>query len=72
MIDMLKLKVGDRLRLQGGLIVEVVENMGDGEWVKVCPIDPDGKPRGSAAEELCHYSDIVAPIRDAPADGRER
>lgn len=69
---MLKLKVGDRLKLQGGLVAEVVENMGDGEWVKVRHIEPDGMEHDSVAEELCHYTDIVAPISNDPAAGRER
>ena len=35
MIDVMTLKPGDRLQLQKGIVAEVTENMGDGQWVEV-------------------------------------
>lgn len=51
---------GAKLRIAGGLIAEVVENMGDGEWLRVrlleAPADSSA-PVGS--EELCHATDVL-------------
>jgi hypothetical protein len=66
MIDMLNLKVGDRLSLRDGLIAEVIENIGDGEWVKIRLFGQDGIAVSDAPEELCHYTDIIAVIAKAP------
>ncbi|MDE2006199.1 MAG: hypothetical protein KGI51_06515 [Rhodospirillales bacterium] len=53
MLDVTDLAPGTRLRLAGGLLAEVVENLGNGEWLRVrLPERPD------AAEELCHATDI--------------
>ena len=51
--------VGARLALAGGVTAEVVQNMGDGEWLRVRLLTvPDGK--GVAGdEELCHATDVV-------------
>ncbi len=60
MIDVASLAEGTRLRIAGGLVAEVVGNMGDGEWVRVRLIEV---PAGNGAvddEELCHATDIVA------------
>ncbi len=47
--------VGTRLIIAGGLTVEVTENMGDGEWLRVRLLS-DGN---SGTEELCHATDVV-------------
>lgn len=54
--------VGAHLSLAGGLTAEVIENMGDGEWLRVRLLSvPDGK--GTAGdEELCHATDVIAVI----------
>ena len=52
-------EVGARLALAGGLTAEVIENMGDGEWLRVRLLTV---PAGSAevgAEELCHATDVI-------------
>jgi hypothetical protein len=47
--------VGAKLRIAGGLDAEVVENMGDGEWLRVRILSgPD-----AGAEELCHATDVL-------------
>lgn len=61
MLDVTDLRPGTRLRLAGGVTAEVVENLGNGEWLRVrVPngtnqegTDPDGPT------ELCHATDIV-------------
>ena len=47
--------VGTRLLIAGGLSAEVIENMGDGEWLRVRLLSgPD-----AGAEELCHAPDVL-------------
>ena len=46
--------VGSRLVIAGGLDAEVIENMGDGEWLRVRLLT--GADAG--AEELCHATDV--------------
>jgi hypothetical protein len=48
-------KVGTKLLIAGGLTAEVVENMGDGEWLRVRLLT--GEDTG--AEELCHATDVL-------------
>jgi hypothetical protein len=56
MIELSGIAVGNRLRLVGGVIAEVLEIVND-EWAKVRLIEaPDGD---AGAEELCHATDIV-------------
>jgi hypothetical protein len=71
MLDMLGMKAGDLLRLRGGVIVEVVENMRDGEWLRVRVVALQDRAVEAGDEELCHYSDIlgsVAPTPRTPGD----
>ena len=46
---------GRKLLVAGGLTVEVIENMGDGEWLRVRILS--GADAG--AEELCHATDVL-------------
>jgi hypothetical protein len=48
-------KPGTKLRIAGGLEAEVIENMGDGEWLRVRILT--GPQEGT--EELCHATDVV-------------
>ncbi|MGH7043263.1 MAG: hypothetical protein ACREFY_14200 [Acetobacteraceae bacterium] len=60
MLDVTSLAPGTRLRIAGGLIAEVVQNMGDGQWVRVRLLAADGiQDAAEAAEELCHATDIL-------------
>lgn len=47
--------VGTKLLIAGGLTAEVIENMGDGEWLRVRLLT--GADAG--AEELCHATDVL-------------
>lgn len=65
MINLHHVKEGDRLRLQGGLVAEVTQNMGDGMWLEIRYLP--GQAGVSADDvELCHAQDIVA-VLDDPA-----
>ncbi|HET8996265.1 MAG TPA: hypothetical protein VFN42_06320 [Acetobacteraceae bacterium] len=51
---------GTKLRIAGGLVVEVLENMGDGEWLRVRLLQvPEGASAAVGSEELCHASDVI-------------
>jgi hypothetical protein len=47
--------VGTKLTIAGGLSAEVIENLGDGEWLRVRITS--GAETG--AEELCHATDVL-------------
>ncbi len=47
-------QVGATLRIAGGLEAKVIENMGDGEWLRVKLLT--GEQAGT--EELCHATDV--------------
>jgi hypothetical protein len=47
--------VGTKLLIAGGLSAEVIENMGDGEWLRIRILS--GLDTG--AEELCHATDVL-------------
>lgn len=55
MINLYHVKAGERVRLKDGRIGEVVENIGDGQWVEVRfgGEAPDEEP------ELVHSQDIA-------------
>ncbi|MEA2791750.1 MAG: hypothetical protein QOG73_4156 [Acetobacteraceae bacterium] len=47
--------VGAKLLISGGLSAEVIENLGDGEWLRVRVLSGDD----AGTEELCHATDVV-------------
>jgi hypothetical protein len=47
--------IGTKLLIAGGLSAEVIENMGDGEWLRVRLLS--GLDAG--VEELCHATDVL-------------
>ena len=59
MIDVMAIKVGMRLKLQEGVIAEVVENMEDGQWLQVRYLESPGRPDEVGTVELCHAQDVV-------------
>ena len=59
MINVISMEAGTRLKLNSGMSAEVIENIGDGQWLSVRYLDgPDMEIVG--VEELVHASDIVA------------
>jgi len=59
MIDVMTIKVGERLQLREGIVAEVLENMEDGMWLQVRYLAVPGHPDDVGTEELCHAQDIV-------------
>jgi hypothetical protein len=59
MINVLTIKVGDRLGLREGIIAEVLENMEDGMWLQVKYVEVPKNPDEVDAIELCHAQDIL-------------
>ncbi len=59
MINVISMEAGTRLKLNSGMSAEVVENVGDGQWLSVRYLDGLDKEI-VGVEELVHASDIVA------------
>jgi hypothetical protein len=59
MIDVLSIKVGDRLQLREGIVAVVLENMEDGMWLQVKYLEVANTLAEVGAVELCHAQDIV-------------
>ncbi len=55
MLAVNSVQTGMRLLIAGGLSAEVIENMGDGEWLRVRILTGDD----AGAEELCHATDVL-------------
>lgn len=59
MVVVSDVEVGARLALAGGVTAEVIENMGDGEWLRVRLLTvPEGSGE-AGGEELCHATDVL-------------
>lgn len=59
MVIVTGIEPGARLSLAGGVTAEVIENMGDGEWLRVRLLTvPEGSGE-TGAEELCHATDVI-------------
>jgi hypothetical protein len=48
--------VGTKLLIAGDLTAEVIENLGDGEWLLVKLLSGDQ----AGDQELCHATDVLA------------
>jgi hypothetical protein len=59
MIDLMTIKVGERLQLRQGIVAEVLENMQDGMWLQVRYLAFPAQPDEVGTEELCHAQDVV-------------
>ena len=69
MLNLLTLSIGRRLKLQGGVVAEIIENMNDGEWLCVRSLEVKDKPEQVGSEELAHATDILA-VLDHEAGSR--
>jgi hypothetical protein len=67
MIDVMTIKVGERLQLREGIVAEVLENMEDGMWLQVRYLAFPGQPNQVGTEELCHAQDIVKVLSNPEA-----
>ena len=64
MIDVMTIKVGTRLKLEAGVVAEVVENMDDGQWLQVRYLEVPARPDDVGTVELCHAQDVVEVLSD--------
>ncbi|WP_298371730.1 hypothetical protein [uncultured Bradyrhizobium sp.] len=64
MIDVTAIKVGTRLKLEAGVVAEVVENMDDGQWLQVRYLESPARPGDVGMVELCHAQDVVKVLSD--------
>ena len=63
MIVVTDITPGMKLRIAGGLIAEVLQNMGDGEWLRVRLLQvPEGGSAAVGSEELCHATDVIESV----------
>lgn len=59
MINVIAIEPGTRLKLVTGALAEVVENVGDGQWLSVRYVQADDASL-VGVEELIHASDVKA------------
>ncbi|SEB20598.1 hypothetical protein [Variovorax sp. YR216] len=52
MLNLMKVQVGQSIRLKNGTVAEVVDNIGDGIWLQL-------RLPGSGEEELVHCEEMV-------------
>jgi len=58
-VNVRELAVGTRVMLGSGAEVEIVSNPGDGVWVFVRYLSPDGDPVMVGEEEMIFAQDVV-------------
>ncbi len=58
-VNFLDLQPGQRIVLKNQAVAEVVENLGDGIWVKARFIESPGDPSLVGSEELCYCEDVL-------------
>ena len=62
MIELIGVPVGAKLRLQGGIVAEILECIDD-EWVKVRLVSAERGNANPGDEELCHATDVIEVIQ---------
>jgi hypothetical protein len=55
MLTVNNIEIGAKLLIAGGLSAEVIENVGDGEWLRIRLLSGDD----AGTEELCHATDVL-------------
>ena len=58
-VNLRELKPGDRLKLVGDIVVEVVDNPEDGMWVRAKYINVPNSPEAEGAEDQIFAGDVV-------------
>jgi hypothetical protein len=58
MIELIGGPVGAKLKLQGGIVAEIIECIDD-EWVKIRLLESDRPGATPGDEELCHATDVI-------------
>src|SRR4051794_23755108 len=57
-VNLRELKPGDRIRLMGDIVVEVIENPEDGMWVRGKYITVPGNPKAEGTEDQIFAADV--------------
>jgi hypothetical protein len=65
-VGLYDLAIGDRVRLIGGLIAEIVSPTEDGRWIRVRYVESPADPQLVDTEDLCAEEEIEG---RAPAGG---
>lgn len=58
-VNFLDLQPGQRIMLKNKAVAEIVENMGDGIWVKAIFLESPDDPSLVGTEELCYCEDAL-------------
>lgn len=59
MLDFMRLVPTQKLSLQDGRVVEVLENMGDGMWIRGRTLLAGGEAPETQDDELIHCEEVV-------------
>lgn len=57
--DLWSLKVGDKLRLESGIIAVVITATEDGQWIKVRYVRAPESPNLEGTEDLCSVEEVI-------------
>ena len=58
-IDLWSLKVGDRVRLESGIIAQVLTTTEDGQWIKVRYLRVPDSPQLEGTEDLSMVEEVI-------------
>lgn len=58
-VNLLDVKIGQRIVMKNQSVAEVVENLGDGIWVTGRFVESPSDPSIVGTEELCYCEEIV-------------
>ena len=61
-VNLLDVQPGQRIQLKNKSVVQVVENLGDGIWVKGLFLESPQDPSLIGTEDLCYCEDILQVI----------
>jgi hypothetical protein len=58
-VNLLEVQPGQRILMRNQVLVEVLENLGDGIWVRGRVLEAAQDPAAVGSEELCYCEDIL-------------
>ena len=57
-VNLRELQPGDKVKLTGGIIIEVIENPEDGMWIRGKYLEVPGNPKAEGTEDQIFASDV--------------
>ena len=63
-VNFMDLREGQRILLKSQAVAEVIENLGDGIWVKGRFLESPGDPSIVGSEDLCYCEEVVRVLAD--------